>query len=364
MTKKSDWEKVPGRFLFSKRTSCVIIRRTIDGNKKDGFMKCDVSVIIPNYNGEKFIANCLDSMMVQSFYEFGQLEIIVVDDCSTDASVEMIKTYKNVTLLENPVNSGFDRSVNQGILASHGKYCLLLNNDVVVDPDFVRYLYLHIDDDPAIFSVSSKMVRYYERDKLDDTGDFYNILGWGYKRGDGQTVDSHHKVTPIFSACAGAGIYRRSVFSEIGLFDEVFFAYMEDVDIGYRGLINGYKNRYEPKAICYHIGSATTAEGQKYSPFKVQISARNNVYVAYKNMPLVQLLLNSPFLVLGFFFKYILFLKRGFGKDYAAGIKAGLKNYKKVKKVPFQVRNLKNYFFIEAQLILNAFRMIENKRMK
>lgn len=327
-------------------------------------MKCDVSVIIPNYNGENFIANCLDSLMVQSFSAFGKLEIIVVDDCSTDASVEIIKTYQNLRLLENPVNSGFDKSVNQGILASSGKYCLLLNNDVVVDRDFVKYLYLHIDDNPQVFSVSSKMVRYYERDKLDDTGDFYNLLGWGYKRGDGQSVNAYNKPTAIFSTCAGAGIYRRSVLAELGLFDEAFFAYMEDVDISYRGLINGYQNRYEPKAICYHIGSATTAEGQKYSPFKVQISARNNIYVVYKNMPLIQLLVNSPFLLLGFLIKYGLFLKRGFGRDYVAGIEEGLKNHKKITKVPFQLKNLGNYFFIEAQLVLNVFRQIKNKMVK
>jgi len=324
-------------------------------------MKCDVSVIIPNYNGENFIANCLDSLMIQSFSEFGHMEIIVVDDCSTDSSVNIIKSYKNVVLLENSVNSGFDKSVNQGILASRGKYCLLLNNDVVADPDFVRYLYLHIDDNLRVFSVSSKMVRFYERDKLDDTGDFYNILGWGYKRGDGHSVDSHNKATAIFSTCAGAGIYRRSVLDEIGLFDEAFFAYMEDVDISYRGLINGYKNRYEPKAICYHIGSATTAEGQKYSPFKVQISARNNIYVAYKNMPFIQLLINSPFLLLGFLIKYGLFIRRGYGRDYAAGIKEGLENHKKITKVPFQFKNLGHYFFVEAQLIFNVFRFIENK---
>lgn len=327
-------------------------------------MKCDVSVIIPNYNGEDFIANCLDSMMGQSFSEFGHMEIIVVDDCSTDTSVNIIKAYKNVTLLENPVNSGFDKSVNQGIMAGRGKYCLLLNNDVVADPDFVKYLYLHIDDNPQVFSVSSKMIRFYERDKLDDTGDFYNILGWGYKRGDGQSVNAHNKSTPIFSTCAGAGIYRRSILNEIGLFDEAFFAYMEDVDIGYRALINGYQNRYEPKAVCYHIGSATTAEGQKYSPFKVQISARNNIYVAYKNMPLMQLLINSPFLLLGFLVKYALFAKRGFGRDYAAGIKEGLKNHGKIDKVPFQLKNLGHYFFIEGQLLLNTFRFIGNKMGK
>lgn len=324
-------------------------------------MKCDVSVIIPNYNGEKYIANCLDSILSQSSFELEKMEIIVIDDCSNDSSVSIINEYKNVTLLENPVNSGFDKSVNQGILASSGKYCLLLNNDVVVDPEFIKYLYVHIDENPNVFSVSSKMIRFHERDKLDDAGDFYNILGWGYKRGDGKSLNSYDKPTTIFSTCAGAGIYRRAVIDEIGLFDEDFFAYMEDVDISYRGLIYGYKNRYEPKAICYHIGSATTAEGQKYSPFKVQISARNNIYVAYKNMPILQLIINSPFLIVGFLIKYLLFFKRGYGKDYTTGIKEGLKSLGKIEKIPFRFKNLGHYFFIEIQLIINVFRFIANK---
>lgn len=324
-------------------------------------MKYDVSIIIPNYNGEKYIANCLDSILEQSFYKIGQIEIIVVDDCSNDNSVDIIKGYKDVILKENLTNSGFDISVNQGILASNGRYCLLLNNDVVADCDFVKFLYLHIEDHPNVFSVSAKMIRYYERDKLDDTGDFYNILGWAYKRGDGKPVDAFEKPTPVFSTCAGAGIYRRAFLDEIGLFDEEFFAYMEDVDLSYRGLINGYKNHYEPKACCYHIGSATTADGQKYSAFKVRISARNNIYVAYKNMPIFQLLINGPFLLLGFLIKYLLFLKRGYGKDYTTGIKDGLKTYKKINKVPFQFKNLGHYFAIEIQLMVNLIRFIINK---
>nr|WP_320023833.1 glycosyltransferase family 2 protein [uncultured Acetobacterium sp.] len=327
-------------------------------------MKYDVSVIIPNYNGEKFIANCLDSILIQSFFKLGKMEIIVVDDCSNDDSVKIIKTYKQVTLLENPVNSGFDKSVNQGILASSGKYCLLLNNDVVVDQDFVKYLYLHIEESAKIFSVSAKMIRFYERDKLDDAGDFYNILGWGYKRGDGKLLKSYDTPSPVFSTCAGAGIYRRTVLDKIGLFDEDFFAYMEDVDISYRGLIYGYKNRYEPKAICYHIGSATTAEGQKYSPFKVQISARNNIYVAYKNMPILQLIINSPFLLTGFLIKYSLFTKRGYGKDYASGIKEGFMTLGKIDKVPFAFKNLGHYLFIEVQLLINVLRFVANKLRK
>lgn len=327
-------------------------------------MKSDVSIIIPNYNGEKYIANCLDSLKDQSFDDLGKSEIIVVDDCSIDSSISMIKKFKDVKLIQNSVNSGFARSVNQGIRASSGQYCLLLNNDVVVDGDFVKNLYEHIHENPRVFSVSSKMVRYYERDKLDDAGDFYNILGWAYKRGDGKNRDAFNHPTSIFSTCAGAGIYRRSVLNEIGLFDETFFAYMEDVDLSYRGLIFGYENHYEPKAFCYHIGSATTADGEKYSPFKVNISARNNLYVAYKNMPLIQLILNSPFLALGFLVKYLLFLKRGYGNDYKAGIVEGLKTLKKIQKVTVQSKNIGHYFKIEGLLMINLLRFAINKLRK
>ncbi len=319
-------------------------------------MNRDVSIIIPNFNGEKYIANCLDSVLKSQFD--GTLEIIVVDDCSKDGSLGILKTYPQIKYLVNDQNWGFAKSVNLGIKASQSEFCLLLNNDVVVDKNFVAALYGYICGQKKAFSVSSKMIRYYERDKLDDTGDFYNLLGWAYKRGDGAPVDSYNKATKIFSTCAGAGIYRSSILEEIGLLDESFFAYLEDVDLSYRGLINGYTNYYNPAAICYHIGSATTADGQKYSPFKVKISARNNITLAYKNMPLLQLIINSPFLALGFLIKALIFKGRGYGSDYQAGIREGLKNLKNVKKTPFKLKNTTNYLKIEGQLVVNVFRQL------
>lgn len=115
----------------------------------------------------------------------------------------------------NEKNSGFAVSVNNGIRVARGRYVLLLNNDVVVADDFVEKLYQAIDKDERIFSVSSRMIRYYERDKIDDTGDFYNVLGWAYKRGDGKNVSRLLKSSSVFSTCAGAGIYRKSIFDEI-----------------------------------------------------------------------------------------------------------------------------------------------------
>lgn len=324
-------------------------------------MSKKISVVIPNFNGEAFLENCLNSLKEQTFKEF---DVIIVDDCSSDNSLEVIKKYPEVRLLINKRNSGFAISVNNGIQASNCEYVLLLNNDVVVTPDFIERLYRSIEGKPKVFSVSSRMVRYYERDKIDDTGDFYNLLGWAYKRGDGKSVAKLLKSTGVFSTCAGAGIYRCDVFNEVGLFDERYFAYLEDVDVSYRGRIHGYVNRYEPTAVCYHIGSATTADGNKYSEFKVKISARNNLYTAYKNMPFFQLVINFIFLGVGFFIKAAMFSAIGYGKAYRDGIKEGLKTLKNVKKTPFKWRNLGNYIKIEGMLIFNVFRYLFEKLTK
>ncbi|MDO4287868.1 MAG: glycosyltransferase family 2 protein [Eubacterium sp.] len=320
-----------------------------------------VSIIIPNFNGEKYIENCLDSLRTQRFTDS---EIIVIDDCSKDNSLALLKNYEEVQLLVNKKNSGFAASVNRGIKAAQGEYVLLLNNDVVVPENFVEKLYEAIAQDERIFSASSKMIRYYERDKIDDTGDFYNILGWAYKRGDGKSVEKLQHQTKVFSTCAGAGIYRRKIFDEIGYFDEHYFAYMEDVDVSYRGLIHGYKNIYAPDAHCFHIGSATTADGNKYSAFKVKISARNNIYTAWKNMPLLQFIVNLPFLALGFLIKGSMFTVKGFGGEYWRGLLAGIKGAAKITKTKFKLKNLGNYLKIEVMLIGNVFRYIGEKVSK
>lgn len=316
-----------------------------------------ISIVIPNYNGASFLDNCLASVLACD----GNFEIIVVDDASQDESLKILSSYENVTTLVNSKNSGFAASVNRGIAAARGEFVLLLNNDVVVEPDFVTKLYERINMDARCFSVSSRMIRYYERDKLDDTGDFLNILGWGYKRGDGKSIDRFKKADKVFSTCAGAGLYRKCVIDEIGGFDEAFFAYLEDIDLSYRAKIYGYYNAYEPAAVCYHIGSATTADGQKYSDFKVKISARNNVYLCYKNLPLLQLLINLPFLIIGFGIKVIRFSLNGFGKAYRSGFAEAFRSLGKLKKTPFRMRHLGHYVRIEGELILNLFRYIGDK---
>lgn len=309
-----------------------------------------VSVVIPNYNGKKYIKNCLDALEKQTFRSF---ETIFVDNGSLDGSRRyMRENYAQIKFVPLDKNYGFSYAVNVGIRESKGEYVVLLNNDTEVEKDWLENLVLCIESSPEIFSCSSKMIRYNERNLIDDAGDQYCILGWAKKRGDGKSAHLYSENKQIFSACAGAAIYRRNVFEEIGFFDENFFAYMEDIDIGYRANIYGYKNIYCSKAVVYHIGSATTG-ATRHNAFKVKLSARNNIYLAYKNMPRVQRWINTPFLLLGRLIKYIYFAKKGFSKEFKAGIAEAKITKKEIPRVKYQKRNLKNYLKIQGMLLRN-----------
>ena len=222
-----------------------------------------------------------------------------------------------------------------------------------MDPHYVEEMVKAIEKSPRIFSVSSKMIQMYHPELIDSAGDLYTLMGWGVCRGTGRPISNYNEADEIFTACAGAAIYRRSAFEKIGYFDENHFAYLEDIDVGYRAKIYGYKNMYCPTALVYHVGSGTS--GSKYNSFKVKLSARNSVYLNYKNMPLLQLILNFLPLFLGYVVKYLFFLKKGWGKDYKDGVKEGLATMKAQKKVPFQFKHLTNYIVIEVELLLHTF---------
>ena len=258
-----------------------------------------------------------------------------------------------VYLMEMGENTGFSGAVNAGIRASSTEYVILLNNDTEAEPDYIRELERAMDGSPQIFSVSSKMIQLHEKRLMDDAGDLYTVIGWAFQRGVAQKSSGFTKPRRVFSACAGAAIYRRAVFDEIGYFDELHFAYLGDLDVGYRARIAGYENWYCPWAVVYHVGSGTS--GSKYNPFKVKLAARNSVYLNYKNMPPAQLIVNAIPLAFGYLVKIRFFTKRGFGADYRAGLKEGLSTLKKCRRVPFRARNLGHYLRIEWELIVNTF---------
>ena len=306
-----------------------------------------ITIIIPNYNGKHFLKACLQSLEFQTFKDF---HTIVVDNASTDGSEAYINThFPTVSVFSLDRNYGFSRAVNEGIKRAGSPYVILLNNDTVVDTRFVAEMVHAIEQSPLLFSVSSKMIQMNQADTTDNGGNLYTLFGWSIHYGEGLNPTSLYQPAPIFAACAGGAIYRRDIFEEIGYFDESFFAYLEDMDIGFRAKIFGYNSTFCPTAIVHHFGSGTT--GSKYNAFKVRLSARNNLWLIYKNLLPIQFALNLPFLFLGFATKFFYFCRKGFGKDYIKGLIEGWKKRGYCKRITFRRQHLLFYIFIQVELI-------------
>ncbi len=253
----------------------------INSNSKEGF-PLKVSVVVPNWNGMKFVGMCLDSLAKLDFADY---EVIVVDNGSTDGSREMIEEqYPEVRLLKLPDNMGFAIACNEGIKASNAEYIVLLNNDIEVTPDWLRELYEGMERHPECGMGTTKMMFLDNRDVFYNTGDLFHSWSAGGGRGQGEKdLGQYDKEEYVFGACAGAGIYRRDFFKQVGLFDEDFFIFAEDVDLNMRGQLQGLKAVYLPKAKVFHIGTATVG---LYSDRYVYLCKRNDIWVFIKNYSL------------------------------------------------------------------------------
>ena len=241
-----------------------------------------VSVVVPNWNGMRFVGMCLDSLAKLDFEDY---EVIVVDNGSVDGSREMIEEqYPEVRLLKMPDNMGFAIACNEGIKASNAEYIVLLNNDIEVTPDWLRELYEGMERHPECGMGTTKMMFLDQRDVFYNTGDLFHSWSAGGGRGQGEKdIGQYEKEDYVFGACAGAGIYRREFFNQVGLFDEDFFIFAEDVDLNMRGQLQGLKSVYLPKAKVFHIGTATVG---LYSDRYVYLCKRNDIWVFIKNYSL------------------------------------------------------------------------------
>lgn len=319
------------------------------------------TVVIPNFNGMKYIENCIKSLLADTSASF---QICVVDNGSTDGSRQWLEeNCPEIKLISLSENTGFCRAVNCGIENTKTPYVILLNNDTEVEYGFVKALEKAIESKENIFSVSAKMIDLFHKEKLDGAGDLYCAFGWAFARGKGKSVSScFTKQKEIFSACGGAAIYRMDLLEQIGLFDENHFAYLEDCDLGYRAQLFGYRNFYEPSAVVYHAGSGVS--GSKHNEFKVNLSSRNSVYLIYKNMPFLQILLNIPFLVVGFFVKYLFFFRKGLGQTYGKGLWKGIclcvSPEGRKHKQKFAWKRIPSYIRIQMKLWGNTVRRFMN----
>ncbi len=315
------------------------------------------TVVIPNYNGIKYMDGCLEALYKGTAVP----KVIVVDNGSSDESLKIVEEkYPQVQIIRFKKNEGFSAAVNAGIKAAVTKFVILLNNDTKVEQHFVEALERAIRKNEDAFSVSAKMLSMKEPDLIDSAGDLYCAFGWAFSLGKGKEKSSYGKAAEIFASCAGAAIYKREVFGKIGYFDENHFAYLEDIDIGYRAKLSGFRNYFAPEAVVYHAGSGSS--GSRYNEFKVKLSSRNSIYLIYKNMPLLQMFLNMPFLVPGFLVKLLFFMKKGMGKTYLFGLAEGFKlsfsERGRQNRIRFEAKNWRRYVKIQLELWINIIRRV------
>jgi GT2 family glycosyltransferase len=198
-------------------------------------MAIRASVIIANWNGREFLSECLDSLAVQTFADF---EVLLVDNGSSDGSLALVREhYPQVRIVSLNENTGFARGNNLGFSAASGEYLLTLNNDTRAEPGWLAALVAAADADPSVGMVGSRICSYQEPEVLDSIGVAVCIDGMSRAAFRRQHCDvlGRGGVVEILLPSACAALYRRAMLDEIGGFDEDFFAYCEDTDLGLRG---------------------------------------------------------------------------------------------------------------------------------
>lgn len=251
----------------------------------------DVTIIIPSWNGKDLLAMCLASVLSQTYRRFAT---IVVDNGSTDGTIEFLQfAFPKVQTIALSKNYGFAKAVNTGITKTHTPYIALLNNDTQVDRHWLKILKEHLARHDDYMAVCGKMLRTHSPKIIDNAGDCVNSIGQADGRGSGeQDVGQYEKIEEVFSVSGGASLWRRLVFEKVGLFDERFFAFFEDVDMGFRMRGQGFRCVYIPTAICYHERSTTALRNKAHMMF---LHYRNTWMLVAKQFPLSSLFRRGRF---------------------------------------------------------------------
>jgi GT2 family glycosyltransferase len=237
------------------------------------------AVVIPNWNGARWIESCLDSVLGQ---DPPPDEVLVVDNGSTDGSDAAAERRPGVQVLRLGRNTGFAVAANRGIAAASAGHVALVNTDVVLAPDWLPRAAAVLDADPGVASVATKMVDLEDPSRVYDTGDLLRRDGACEQRGRRTTDDGRFDHPgEAFSACAGAAVYRRDAVLAVGGFDETLVLYLEDVDLGLRLRLAGWRCRYEP-VIARHAGEGSS-DGASRSAWSW--TQRNTLLLVAKHFP-------------------------------------------------------------------------------
>lgn len=237
-----------------------------------------VLIVVLNWNGADDTLECVKSLQAQSFKDF---EILVIDNGSKPNDYKKLaplKDIKTVTLIKNEKNLGFAGGVNTGIrhaIKNNYEFVCLFNNDAVADKDWLKNLSAGFNKDEKISAVTGLLL-HEDGKTIDSTGDYYSTWGMPFPRSRGDLTVTAPDSGFVFSGSGGATLYKTSLFKDIGLFDESFFAYYEDVDVSFRAQLAGHKIYYEKTAVAYHKQGATSSKIPGFA-----------VYQTFKNIPLL-----------------------------------------------------------------------------
>lgn len=239
-----------------------------------------VSVVIPTWDALGLVQSALRSLEAQTWADF---EVVVVDNGSSDGTPAALRDrFPDVRLVRFERNRGFAVAVNAGIREARGEIIVLMNNDVEAEPGWIEALVSALDRHPEAGSCASKILDFHERARVDSAGDQvgYHASSVGHGQLDGPDFSAEREV---FSACAAAAAYRCSLFDDVGVFDRRFFAYLEDVDLGFRAQLAGYRCVFVPDAVVYHHGGASS---KRLSDARMLWLSRNALFLFFQNMPL------------------------------------------------------------------------------
>ncbi len=254
-----------------------------------------VSVIIVNFNGQKWLKKCFDSLLNQTYKNF---EIIFVDNNSSDDSIDFLETNykdKRIKIIKHKENSGFAGGNNIGIKEAKGEYLYLLNNDTWVEKDIIEKTIKFFEKSDKIATIQTKIQLMNEDNKIDSAGSFWSNSTLLYHYGSNKSADleKYNQTYKVFSTKAASVFMRKSVLDEIGAFDDDFWAYYEETDLNHRMWISGYECWYYPVSTCYHAEKGTSS---KFNNHVIQFhNFKNKIMSFIKNFS-------------GFYLFYVLFI--------------------------------------------------------
>jgi GT2 family glycosyltransferase len=250
-----------------------------------------ISVIVLNFNGKHHLEKCISALAAQTY---GDFEVIVVDNASSDGSVDYLEAqFPWVVIVKNEKNLGFAAGINSGIKHAQGDYILTLNNDTYADKHFLERIIEPMHSYADVGMCACKML--FLDGRINSTGICLSRSAAAWDRGMLEPdTGQYNTQEEVFGPCAGAALYRKEMLDEIGLFDEDFFLYLEDVDLAFRGRLAGWRCIYVPQAKVYHYHGGTTGFG---SDLSVYYGNRNVIWYAIKDFPRGLLITSLPFIL-------------------------------------------------------------------